>query len=81
MTIDEIKGKYARAAAAAPGVGDADKAQRLNMAKSLKAAIPAVTRSMNEFVTKLENGRVSAKTAQKLISQLTNVSRSMDAFK
>ena len=81
MTIDELKSKYARAAAAAPGVGDADKAQRLNMAKSLKATIPAVTRSMNEFVTKLENGRVSAKTAQKLIAKLSDIGRTMDSFK
>lgn len=81
MTLDEIKNKYAAAAAAAPGVGDADKAQRMQAAKSLQAAIPAMTRSMNQFVQKIENGRVSAKTAFKLIKELSNIGRTMDTYK
>ena len=40
-----------------------------------------MTRSMNEFVTKIQNGRVKSSTAYKLIAKMTDVGRSMDAFK
>lgn len=80
MNVQEIKGKYAQMAATAPGVGDADKAQRMQAAKSLKAVIPVLTKSMNNFVTKLENGRVLAKTANDMIAKLTSIGRTMDSF-
>lgn len=80
MTVDEIKGKYALKAAAAPAA-EKDMAAREKAANSMKAAIPAMTRSMNEFVTKIQNGRVKASTAYKLIAKMTDVGRSMDAFK
>jgi len=80
MTVDEIKNKYAAAAAAAPAP-EKDMKARENAANSMKASIPAMTRSMNEFVEKIRNGRVKASTAYKLIKKMSDLGRSMDAFK